>query len=99
MENPGKNGCPIRFVDIIRSFREGMRAWVIECGEQSEDFDVVSETMQGCMLAPLLFSIFFAMMLIVAFRDCDLGIGVQFRTDGDIFHVRRLQAKTHSHHS
>jgi len=49
------------------------------------------------MLAPLLFSIFFAMMLMVAFRDCGLGIGVQFRTDGDIFDVRRLQAKTKVH--
>jgi len=25
------------------------------------------------------------MMLIVAFKDCDLGIGVQFRTDGSVW--------------
>jgi len=99
MENPGKNRLsefPTGLVDVIRSFHEGMRAWVIEGGEQSEDFDVLNGTKQGCMLAPLLFSIFFAMMLIVAFKDCDLGIGVQF-TDGSVFDVRRLQARTKVH--
>ena len=35
--------------------------------------------------------------MLVAFKDCDLGIGVQFRTDGNIFDVRRLQARTKVH--
>ena len=49
-----------------------------------------------CVLASL-FSIFFTMMLIVAFKDCDLGIGAQFWTDGNNFDVRRLQATTKVH--
>jgi len=46
---------------------DGMRAAVIENGEISPDFDVTNGTKQGCVLAPLLFIIFFAMMLHVAF--------------------------------
>ena len=51
-------------------------------------------TKQGCVLAPLLISIFFAMVLDVAYSDCQIGIPIQFHTDGDIFNNRRLQAKT-----
>ena len=45
-------------------------------------------------MAPLLFIIIFAMMLRVAFRDCDAGVPIHYRTDGDVFDLRRLQAKT-----
>ena len=34
------------------------------------------------------------MMLLVAFKDCDLGVPIKFRTDGSIFNLRRLQART-----
>ena len=62
-----------------------MRAAVIENGEISPDFSVTNGTKQGCVLAPLLFIIFFAMILRVAFH---------YRTDGNVFNIRRLQAKT-----
>jgi len=32
--------------------------------------------------------------LLVAFKDCDLGIPIRFRTDGSIFNLCRLQAFT-----
>jgi len=34
------------------------------------------------------------MMLLVANKDCDLGVLIQFRTDGSVFILRRLQART-----
>jgi len=71
-----KIGCPPDFVNIISSFHEGMRAAVIENGEMSSDFDVTNGTKQGCVLPPLLFTIFFAMMLQVAFQDCEAGVPV-----------------------
>jgi len=37
-----------------------MHAGVIENGEMSSDFDVTNGTKQGCVLAPLLFTVFFA---------------------------------------
>ena len=89
-----KIGCPPEFINIIRSFHEGMRAAVVENGEMSPDFDVTNGTKQGCVLAPLLFIIFFAMMLRVAFQDCEAGVPIHYRTDGDVFDLRRLQAKT-----
>jgi len=89
-----KIGCPTDFVNIICSFHDGMRAAVIENGEISLDFDVTNGTKQGCVLAPLLFIIFFAMMLHVAFQDCEAGVPIHYRTDGNVFNIRRLQAKT-----
>ena len=74
-----------------------MRACVTKKREKSDEFEVLNGTKQGCVLAPLLFSIFFSMMLFVAFRNCDIGIPIQFRTDGDVFNLRRLQAKSKVH--
>jgi len=66
----------------------------IENGEVSPDFEVTNGTKQACGLAPLLFVIFFSMMLRVAFWDCNLGIPICYHTDGDLFDLRRLQAAT-----
>jgi len=33
-------------------------------------------------------------MLLVAFKNCDTGIPAQFRPDGSVFNLRRLQART-----
>ena len=58
-----KIGCPDKFVSIVRSFHDGMMGCVLDDGEISSPFDISHGTKQGCVLAPLLFSIFFAMML------------------------------------
>jgi len=89
-----EDGCPPGFVNIIRSFHDGTRAAVVENGEMSADFDVTNGTKQGCILAPLLFIIFFATVLRVAFHDCAAGIPIHYCTDGDVFDARRLHAKT-----
>ena len=49
---------------------------------------------QGCVIAPLLFCIFFSIMLLVAFKDCDKGIPVRDRTEGSVFNLRRLHASS-----
>ena len=89
-----KIGCPDKFVKIIASFHEGMQGQVIDGGELSDMFAVTNGTKQGCILAFLLFSIFFSMMLLIAFKDCDLGVPIQFRTDSNIFNLGRFQART-----
>ena len=85
-----KSGCPDLFVDIIRSFHEGMVARVQDQGQMSEPFSVTNGTKQGCVMAPLLFTLVFSAML----YDNDLGALIRFRTDGNVFNLRRLNSKT-----
>jgi len=89
-----KIGCPDKFVKIVESFHEGMQGQVIDGGELSGMFAVANGTKQGYVVASLLFSIFVYMMLLIAFKDCNLGVPVQFRTDGNVFNLRRFQSHT-----
>ena len=89
-----KFGCPTKFINIVKQFHVGMMARVQDNGETSEAFPVTNGVKQGCVLAPTLFSIMFSAMLSDAFRDANLGISLTYRTDGSIFNIRRLQAKT-----
>ena len=68
-------GCPDKFVSIVRSFHDGMVGCVLDKGEMSSHLTWHEAGL--CTLAPQLFSIFFAMMLLVAFKDCDLCYAVQ----------------------
>ena len=78
-------GCPERLISSIRSFHEGMLTRVYECGELSDPFPVTNGAKQGCVLAPILFSILFSYILLdTAFKDKDKGVFIQFRTDGGL---------------
>ena len=74
-------GCPKTFVSLIRSFHDGMNATVREGSDKSSAFGVTSGTKQGCVLAPALFSIFFSLMLYVAFKDTTDGADIKSRFD------------------
>jgi len=89
-----KFGCPDKFTSVIRSFHDGMTARVQESGALSDSFPVTNGTKQGCILAPTLFSIVFSAMLMDAFKDMDRGVYIQFRSDGSLFNMRRLKART-----
>ena len=58
-----KIGCPPHFLNIIRSFHDGVKGTVVSDGSTSDLFDIRSRVKQGCVLAPTLFGIFFAVML------------------------------------
>ena len=88
-----KIGCPDKFIRIVKSFHEGMMAVVTEGRKLFEPFFVSNGTKQGCVLAPLLFSIYFTMMLHAAFKDCDLGILIEYRVTNGVFNLRRFQTK------
>ena len=45
-------------------------------------------------MAPTLFSMMFSALLMEAFQDSDIGFPTRYRFDGNIFKLRRLQAKT-----
>lgn len=51
---------------------------------------------QGCKLAPTLFGIYAAVLLLIAFKDIkhNNSILIRFRTDGKFFDLRRLKANS-----
>ena len=79
-----------KFINMVKQFHDGMMARVMENGEFSEPFPVTNGVMQGCVLAPSLFSVLFAAMLKDAFKDFETGVWIRFRTDGALFNLRRL---------
>ena len=83
-----KVGCPQLFVGIIRSFHDNMKATVKEGSDKSPPFVVTSGTKQGCVLAPTLFSIFFSLMLHVAFKDTTDGVDIKSRFDRGLCSVK-----------
>lgn len=89
-------GCPPKFVTIIRLFHEGMTGQVLSNGNVTDTFEIRNGVKQGCVLAPILFNVFFTCMLSHAVRDLDQGVYVRYRLDGSLFDLRRLTAKTKS---
>ena len=87
-------GCPLKLLSVIQSFHRGMRGVVQVDGSSSTPFDVKSGVKQGCVLAPTLFGIYFAVMLKHAFRTSTDGIYLHTRSDGKLYSLSRLKAKT-----
>ena len=80
-------GVPQNMISVIRQFHDGMRACVrLESRVCSRWFAVEQGLRQGCMLAPLLFNIFFAAVINVA--------STRFKADKDIMgHLVHLRKK------
>ena len=89
-----KYGCPETFTTMIETLHTGMMTNVSVGGEVSESFSVTNGFKQGCVLAPMLFSIFLSAMLDEAFRDMEHGVYIQSRQSADLFNVAHFRAKT-----
>ena len=89
-----KIGCPPKLLSLIQSFHTDMKGRVQYDGNISEPFDIQSGVKQGCVLAPTLFGIFFAVLLKHAFGTAKKGIYLHTRSDGGLFNLARLRAKT-----
>ena len=89
-----KFGCSRKFINVIRQFHDGMKANILENGDLSPAFPVTNGVKQGCVLAPTLFSMVFSAMLTDAFKTCDQGVNIRYRTDGKLFNIRRFNAPT-----
>ena len=70
-----KIGCPPKLQSMIDSFPTNMKGTVQFNGSSSRNFDIRSCIKQGCVLAPTLFGIFFALLLRLAFGKASEGIG------------------------
>ena len=90
-----KFGCPAKFIATVQQFNDGMLARVQNDGE----FFFYSIPCDKWSYARLstsftLFSMTFSAMLTDACQDGDNGIPIRYRFDGNIFNLRRLQAKS-----
>ena len=92
-----KFGCPDKFIQVVRQLHDGMQAHVLDDRESSTSFPVTNGVKQGCVLALTQFSMMFSAMLTDAFREANPSMDIRYRTDGRLFNLRRLQAKTKVH--
>ena len=89
-----KLGCQTKFENLIHQFHDDMTRQVISDGEASETFSISNGVKQGCVLAAVLFNLFFTCVLNHAIRDLEQGVYLRHRFDGSLFDHRRLTAKT-----
>ena len=89
-----KIGCPPKLLRITQSFHDDMKGTVQFDGSTSEAFNINSGVKQGCVLAPTLFGIFFSVVLRHAFGTSTEGIYLRSRSDGRLFNLARLKAKS-----
>ena len=89
-----KLGCPTKFVNMIRQFHDDMIGQALSDGEASEPFGISNGAKQGCVLAAVLFNLFFTCVLNHAIGDLELGVHLRNRLDGSLFDLRRLTART-----
>lgn len=95
LEDPGEVWPSRQIHGMVGQFHDGMLARVLDNGESTDAFPVTNGVQQGCVLAPTLFSMMFSAILSDAFCDDDeINIKIRFRTDGRLFNLWRLQAKT-----
>ncbi len=92
-------GCPMKFVNILRQFHDGMTARVTVGGQESSPFSVRKGVRQGCVLAPALFNIFLLCVTQLLHKEIEnySGVDIVYRLDGNLFNIRRLQATTKLH--
>lgn len=59
----GKLGCTEKFVRLLRLLHDDMQCCVAVDGEQTDFFPVTCGVKQGCVLAPTLFALYFAVVV------------------------------------
>ena len=82
------------FVKMFQELHRNMKARVAFNGQLSGECAVDNGVKQGDIPDPTLFSIYFTMLLAFAFKDCDKGAFLRFRTTGKVFNLRRLNTKS-----
>ncbi|PFX13771.1 Craniofacial development protein 2 [Stylophora pistillata] len=84
---------PRKFVTQIRLFHDSMTGLVLSGGEASEPFEITNGVKQGCVLAPVLFNLFFACILSHSVKDIENGVYIRRHIKlVERFHMRGLRS-------
>ena len=89
-----KIGCPPKLHSMIESLHTDTKGTVLFNGSSSEPFEISKGVKQGCVLAPTLFGILFGLLLKHAFATTTEGIYLRTQSDGRLFNLACLRAKT-----
>ena len=82
-----KIGCPQKLLKVVMSFHEDMKGSVLSV-------PIKSGVKKGCVLAQTLFGISFSLLLSHAFSESEDRVFLHTRSDGSLFNLSRLRAKT-----
>ena len=86
----GRLGIPEGLLNLIQSFHESMQAAVRVGASTTEPFAVNNGLRQGCVMAPVLFNLYFGVVLerwaqVMQDSDHPPGIPIQFSINGNLF--------------
>ena len=81
-------------LECIRCPPKFMSGQVLSNGNMTDAFMVSNGMKQGCVLAPVLFNVFFTRMLSHAVQDLEKGVYIRYCLDGSLFNLCQLTAKT-----
>ena len=87
-------GCPSKLLSIVRSFHDGMMSTVQFDGDMSAKFRVKSRVKQGWHTCSNPLWHLFTLLLKHAYTSSADGVYLHSRSDGCLFNVSRLCAKT-----
>ena len=86
-----KIDCPTQLLNITTSFHDDTKGIV---SYEGQPFVIRHGVKQGCVLAPTLFGIFSSQLLSFAFRQCKEAVHLHTRSDGNLFNLVCLKAKS-----
>ena len=86
-------GCPPAFITLVRALHDGMFGRVYHQNALSDPFPIDNGLKQGCVIAPVNFSLYVAATLNEVPPDTP-AIDLRYRMDGGAFNLARLRART-----
>lgn len=78
----------------LRSAHEDIKGTIVLDGSTSSPLEIRSGVKQRCVLAPTLFAIFFVILPKHALEYATEGVYLRYRSDGKLFKLSRLTAKS-----
>ena len=87
----------IRYIKVLTALHDGMNAVIVAGGKKSAPFEVTVGVKQGCVLTPIIFSLFTAAVIHLFYNNInvdELRVPLKYRLDGNLFNLARLRART-----